>query len=77
MVQRIIPELDSNSRYSSSHMSFSRIHPKSFDTNSFRLAGEPGFEPRLPGPEPGVLPLNYSPIFIGELLPQKCYLFYC
>ena len=26
------------------------------------LAGEPGFEPRLPGPEPGVLPLNYSPI---------------
>lgn len=25
------------------------------------LAGGPGFEPRLPGPEPGVLPLNYPP----------------
>lgn len=25
------------------------------------MAGEPGFEPGLPGPEPGVLPLNYSP----------------
>ncbi len=25
------------------------------------VAGEPGFEPELPGPEPGVLPLNYSP----------------
>ena len=25
------------------------------------VAGEPGFEPGLPGPEPGVLPLNYSP----------------
>ena len=26
------------------------------------MAGEPGFEPELPGPEPGVLPLNYSPL---------------
>ncbi len=26
------------------------------------MAGEPGFEPRSPGPEPGVLPLNYSPM---------------
>ena len=25
------------------------------------LAGGPGFEPELPGPEPGVLPLNYPP----------------
>jgi hypothetical protein len=25
------------------------------------VAGGPGFEPRLPGPEPGVLPLNYPP----------------
>ena len=26
-----------------------------------QLAGEEGFEPSLPGPEPGVLPLDYSP----------------
>ena len=26
-----------------------------------KLAGEEGFEPSLPGPEPGVLPLDYSP----------------
>ena len=26
------------------------------------VAGGPGFEPRLPGPEPGVLPLNYPPL---------------
>ena len=26
-----------------------------------KMAGEPGFEPGLPGPEPGVLPLDYSP----------------
>ncbi len=25
------------------------------------MAGGPGFEPELPGPEPGVLPLNYPP----------------
>ena len=25
------------------------------------MAGEPGFEPGLLGPEPSVLPLNYSP----------------
>ena len=25
------------------------------------MAGGPGFEPGLPGPEPGVLPLNYPP----------------
>lgn len=25
------------------------------------IAGIPGFEPRLPGPEPSVLPLNYIP----------------
>ncbi len=30
-------------------------------SNSKNLAGEPGFEPGLPGPEPGVLPLDYSP----------------
>lgn len=27
------------------------------------MAGGPGFEPELPGPEPGVLPLNYPPKF--------------
>ena len=27
------------------------------------MAGGPGFEPRLPGSEPGVLPLNYPPSF--------------
>ena len=26
-----------------------------------QMAGEAGFEPALPGPEPGVLPLDYSP----------------
>ena len=26
-----------------------------------KLAGEVGFEPTLPGPEPGVLPLDDSP----------------
>ena len=30
------------------------------------VAGGPGFEPRLPGPEPGVLPLNYPPSHSGE-----------
>src|SRR3954453_2613602 len=28
---------------------------------SVSVAGGPGFEPRLPGSEPGVLPLNYPP----------------
>ena len=28
------------------------------------MAGEPGFEPRLDGSEPYVLPLHYSPIFL-------------
>lgn len=27
------------------------------------MAGGPGFEPELPGPEPGVLPLNYPPVY--------------
>lgn len=26
------------------------------------MAGGPGFEPGLPGPEPEVLPLNYPPV---------------
>ena len=30
------------------------------------LAGEPGFEPRLPDPESGVLPLDDSPIGINH-----------
>ncbi len=30
-------------------------------TTSKNLAGEEGFEPSLHGPEPGVLPLDYSP----------------
>jgi hypothetical protein len=30
-------------------------------TEIIDLAGGPGFEPRLPGSEPGVLPLNYPP----------------
>ncbi len=29
------------------------------------VAGGPGFEPRLPGSEPGVLPLNYPPSSAG------------
>ena len=29
-----------------------------------RLAGEEGFEPSLPGPEPDVLPLDYSPVLV-------------
>ncbi len=31
-------------------------------STSEKLAGEEGFEPSLPGPEPGVLPLDYSPV---------------
>ncbi len=31
------------------------------------LAGEPGFEPSLPGPEPDVLPLDYPPVTDGEM----------
>ena len=42
------------------------------------LAGEPGFEPRLPDPESGVLPLDDSPTSVfhvdvgcaGSILPQ-------
>ena len=42
------------------------------------LAGEPGFEPRLPDPESGVLPLDDSPTSMfhvdvgcaGSILPQ-------
>lgn len=30
------------------------------------VAGGPGFEPRMPGSEPGVLPLNYPPIGRGR-----------
>ena len=30
------------------------------------LAGEQGFEPQLPGPEPGVLPLDDSPILVEK-----------
>lgn len=28
---------------------------------SRKLAGGQGFEPRIPGPEPGVIPFNYPP----------------
>ena len=38
----------------------SRKCPKNRDLSA-SVAGGPGFEPRLPGPEPGVLPLNYPP----------------
>ena len=31
------------------------------------VAGGPGFEPELPGPEPGVLPLNYPPKYDGNV----------
>ncbi len=31
-----------------------------------KLAGGPGFEPRMPGSEPGVLPLNYPPPSAGR-----------
>lgn len=30
------------------------------------MVGEPGFEPELPGPEPRVLPLNYSPMGLNR-----------
>ena len=30
-----------------------------------KLAGEEGFEPSLTGPEPGVLPLDYSPVCLA------------
>src|SRR5690348_10066734 len=39
----------------------SRIPKLAMLANEFFVAGGPGFEPRLPGPEPGVLPLNYPP----------------
>ena len=32
-----------------------------FTHRSEKLAGEEGFEPSLTGPEPAVLPLDYSP----------------
>ena len=35
------------------------------------LAGGPGFEPRLPGPEPGVLPLNYPPSATRNTTPDQ------
>jgi hypothetical protein len=40
-------------------------HNKALDLIDRRLAilaGEQGFEPQLPDPESGVLPLNYSPL---------------
>lgn len=40
-----------------------------------QMAGKPGFEPRLPGPEPGVLPLNYFPT-VTVLVSQKKQFFY-
>ena len=45
-------------------------------------AGEPGFEPRYPGPKPGVLPLDDSPAlfriylnttFFKKLLPVRLF----
>lgn len=30
--------------------------------SEFKMAGRPGFEPELLGPEPRVLPLNYLPM---------------
>src|SRR5580765_7190182 len=39
------------------------------------MAGGPGFEPRMPGSEPGVLPLNYPPSNIANgrgALPWAC-----
>ena len=30
----------------------------------FLFAGAQGFEPQLPGPKPGVLPLYYAPIIL-------------
>ena len=35
------------------------------------LAGGPGFEPRMPGSEPGVLPLNYPPTGRITLAPPR------
>jgi hypothetical protein len=30
------------------------------------MAGEKGLEPLLPGPKPGVLPLDYSPLTLKD-----------
>ena len=32
----------------------------------FFFAGAQGFEPQLPGPKPGVLPLYYAPIILSS-----------
>jgi hypothetical protein len=37
------------------------LNLESLCASKSRMAGGPGFEPELPGPEPGVLPLNYPP----------------
>ena len=36
-----------------------------------RLAGEPGFEPRLTESESGVLPLHYSPVSVRLALANR------
>ena len=38
-----------------------RVPPVMWHSTDDKLAGGPGFEPRMPGSEPGVLPLNYPP----------------
>lgn len=36
------------------------------------LAGDAGFEPAMPGPEPGALPLGQSPITMGCIIAKNC-----
>lgn len=38
------------------------------------LAGEPGFEPRLPDPESGVLPLDDSPLLVAPEHDKRAWL---
>ncbi len=49
--------------------------PQLFARQAFKEAGELGFEPRLTGPEPVVLPLHHSPMawFLGLLWPSVDY----
>ena len=37
------------------------------------MAGELGFEPRMAGSEPDVLPLHHSPMFSPDLTDEKYY----
>src|SRR5271165_2090957 len=47
--------------HTDSHSALARRISLQIQEVAGRMAGGPGFEPRLPGSEPGVLPLNYPP----------------